>query len=57
MFQLFLEIFNPPIEPGANLFIWIVVILIGLAATLGNLDAFTENIRKEPKVKKSNKIK
>jgi len=57
MLSILLEIFNPPIQSGANWFIWIVVILIGFAVAVGNLDAFTENNKKEPKVGKDDKLK
>ncbi len=57
MLNILLEIFNPPIQSGANWFIWIVVILIGFAVSVGNLDAFTENNKKEPKVGKDEKLK
>lgn len=57
MYSLLLEIFNPPIQPGANWFIWIVVILIGFVVAIGNLDAFTENNKKQPKVGKEDKVK
>lgn len=57
MYSLLLEIFNPPIQPGANWFIWILVILIGFVVAIGNLDAFTENNKKQPKVGKEDKVK
>ena len=53
---MFLEIFNPPIQPGANAFIWIVVILIGFIATMVAIDNFTES-KKSTRMSKEKKIK
>jgi hypothetical protein len=44
-------LFDAPINDGANLFIWIVCVLIGFAAALG----FVDNLKVSRKEKESNK--
>lgn len=51
MLRIFLDAFNPPIQPGANAFIWIVILLAAFAATLIVIDQLKEKDKTSDELK------